>query len=185
MSDERKVSKTRLDECVDIESPGERYLDIKALMYELGVEITPRTKPAPQPIEKTEFDRVFISEWLEKKWSEDWCDPSYFPIILGWFIELLERTYKPILQQKPEIDKKYVEEKARKIGRRITAGAPLNAIKDEITQIISDVRGGNVELTRSNIDKFILLFKTTEGEERKIIIDRWIEYLEKAGVKIK
>ncbi len=47
-----------------------------------------------------------------------------------------------LIQQKPEIDEKYVEEKARKIGRRIAVGAPLNAIKDEITQIVSDARGG-------------------------------------------
>ena len=36
-----KVSKARLKECVDLDA-SERYLDIKALMYELGVEILPR-----------------------------------------------------------------------------------------------------------------------------------------------
>ena len=49
----KSVSKTRIEECED-------YLDIKILMYELGIEITPRTKPVKQPKEQTEIDK----DWL-------------------------------------------------------------------------------------------------------------------------
>jgi len=54
-----KVSKTRLEECIEIESFGERYLDLKALMYELGIEITPR-------IEEKEWIEVELRDTKEK-----------------------------------------------------------------------------------------------------------------------
>lgn len=55
----KKVSKTRLDECVE-----GGYLDVKALMYELGIEITPRTKPVPQVQQKPGVDdmKKYIKE---------------------------------------------------------------------------------------------------------------------------
>lgn len=57
----RSVGKSRLDECVGMDGD---YIDLKALMYELGVEITPRTKPVPQPIEKEGIKEELI-RWLE------------------------------------------------------------------------------------------------------------------------
>lgn len=100
-------------------------------------------------------------------------------IIEYYFNHLLDEYYK-----KPEFVEKYVEEKARKIGRRIAAGAPLNAIKDEITQIISDARGGGIEVGEDFIrhwtNKLFSRYRISIG------VEDYIEnLLKEAGVKIK
>lgn len=141
--------------------------------------------------EKKELSKDELLRWLKNMFH------SSPPLPIKTWLPIDRRAYKQIrkiIQQKPEIDDMYVN---KRLNETMDSLSHLSNIMSSVVfkeiyknvgklirQIISDVKGG-VELTRSDIDKFILLFKTTEGEEKKIIIDRWIEYLKSAGVKIK
>ncbi len=91
-----------------------------------------------------------------------------------------------LLQQKPEIDEKYVEGKVKELRDDYYYDQTGDkSAKKFITQIISDVRGGGVKMTRDDVDSFIRLFATFRGEERQQALDIGSEYLREKRVEIK
>ena len=124
MSDRRKVSKTRLDECVDIESPGERYLDLKALMYELGVEIIPRTLDEAKNLIRQNFVQVVNSTPSQQEPEIDDME-KYVEEKVEWFM----------LQ-------------CRGINSLLAYEDIQKDIKTLIAQIISDARGLQVPVVK-------------------------------------
>lgn len=95
------VSKTRLDECVGTDGD---YLNLKALMYELGVEITPRTKPVPQPKVDEEYIREKATE-LERASKYNLDEAIY----------IITQIIGDAKGKQVEVDKAFIEDKAREL----------------------------------------------------------------------